>query len=141
MRILKSRVFRTVAAAVILFAALSGTAGVAARKTEAACAHEPKNVAQRLVLPTCTKDGWGEYQCRLCGRPFRKIYPATGHSLKRESLVTSATCTTDGLEYCKCSTCGYTCYRKIPKLGHNYVKTTENGQTVYKCRRCGITRI
>ena len=140
MRFFKSKCFRTIAAIVILFATLLGTAVVATRKTEAACDHEPVGMPLRYVAPTCTKAGWWEFRCKKCGTQYRKIYPATGHSLKREKVITSPTCTQDGLESCKCTECGYSCNRKIPKLGHNFVTRTVNGQKISECSRCGYRK-
>jgi hypothetical protein len=91
--------------------------------------------------PTCTEDGWYEYEtCTRCNySTFEKI-PATGHlhlAIKEENRI-EATCTTDGsyelVTYCTDD--GVEVSREtvsIPATGHLHLETKEENRIEATC--------
>lgn len=94
-----------------------------------------------VTLPSCTEQGYTEYECSKCNDTFIGDYiDATGHTF--ESSVFSATCTRDGYTFSRCSSCGYSQKSDIVSaLGHDYVTTTvaptctEKGYDLHTCSR------
>ena len=78
------------------------------------CQHAPEVI--RTTDSTCAEPGSVVSACRLCGKEFTEVVPATGHSFS------DPTCT----QAKGCSVCGVT---EGDALGHNYVSG--------KCERCG----
>ena len=106
-------------------------------------------------VPTCTEDGWEEYDtCSRCGYSNKVIIPATGHqhlSTREENRV-NPTCTSDGsydlVTYCTDDNAEISREKQtIPALGHNLIHhsakeptCTSIGWNEYDtCSRCDYT--
>ena len=95
--------------------------------------------------PTCTEDGYREYQCTECEQLRTEVLPARGHSYQNDKQI--PTCVADGYERRVCSECGaISDYKALERTGHDYaVRTrkeatcTENGEVVSVCTKCGDT--
>lgn len=95
----------------------------------AACEHNW--VAGTVHAPTCTEDGYTEYECSECHEEKHDdIVPATGHDYGEWTEVTPASCLTAGEEKRVCShDSSHVETRPIAALGHHYVDGI--------CDRCG----
>ena len=94
---------------------------------------------------TCTKDGYQNYICSVCGEERSEVIPATGHSYK-VTKSSEATCTRAGYVMHRCDNCGDTYKETTPALGHDYevvshtdATCTSSGRTVYMCKHCHRT--
>ena len=98
------------------------------------------------VAPTCTDQGYTEYECSLCGNSYYDNYvDAIGHTFETVNTI-APTCTQQGYTESYCSVCENT-YRDdyIDALGHNltdWVITLEptettQGRKEQSCLRCG----
>ena len=97
------------------------------------------------LTPTCTEDGWGDYEsCNRCDYSTYQAISAKGHDYGSE--VTPPTCTEDGCTTHTCAACGDTYVDTyVDKLGHTDVidepiaaTCTESGLTEGKhCTVCG----
>lgn len=97
--------------------------------------------------PTCTEEGEGVRECRICGELQTVTVPALGHDLIHHD-GSEATCTEGGwTEYDTCSRCDYTTYTATEPKGHTpevleavAPTCTENGLTEgSRCAVCGET--
>nr|MCR4709611.1 Ig-like domain-containing protein [Clostridiales bacterium] len=97
--------------------------------------------------PTCTEEGEGVRECRICGEHQTVTVPALGHDLIHHDGK-EATCTEGGWdEYDTCSRCDYTTYTATESKGHTpevleavAPTCTENGLTEgSRCAVCGET--
>ena len=110
-------------------------------------------VAEEIVAPTCTEEGYTLYRCTLHPTETYKadIVPALGHQADGNWVVTKApTCTEKGEEICQCvrhddgKTCSETFTRDIAPTGHDLVKTDATNRTCekdgnieyYTCKTC-----
>ena len=90
----------------------------------------------------CTKDGYTEYKCSVCGDTYKEVESTLGHLYSE--LTLEPTCTEDGYTEYECSECGDKYSKKIEKLGHllkvqkakraTYFETGYTGDTI--CTRC-----
>ncbi|MBE6985140.1 MAG: hypothetical protein E7434_05980, partial [Ruminococcaceae bacterium] len=99
------------------------------------------------VEPTCTTEGEGWINCRVCGYSPQldpEIIPALGHSY--ESVITDPTCDAAGYTTYTCTVCGDTYTAdETTALGHSYDEgvvtseptCTEAGVKTYTCANCG----
>ena len=99
--------------------------------------------------PTCTEDGYVEWDCTICEDWYTETIPAKGHTEVIDVAV-PATCTTDGkTEGSHCSVCGEVIKAQtvIKATGHNFgswsttksATCTESGTQTRKCAACGKT--
>ncbi len=104
--------------------------------------HEHDFVMADTVAPTCTKDGYTEYKCSVCGELRQdNIIPAKGHDYV--DTVVEPTCDDNGYTERICSACGDTTYTDQKNaLGHeasDWILISEScyGSTYEKhCIRC-----
>ena len=95
--------------------------------------------------PTCTKAGYGLFNCDICDSFSEVTVPALGHSYA-VSTAKEPTCEEAGEELHQCTRCGDSYTVPMDALSHNYVFSTntatctEEGANIYKCSRCGATR-
>ena len=94
---------------------------------------------------TCTEDGERTGVCKVCGKSFTDVIPATGHDWHLQSEK-AATCTEAGKQVYACANCFKTDERTINALGHDGSVVIPAvpagcltvGQTEGKsCSRCG----
>lgn len=52
----------------------------------------------------CTKDGYTEYKCSVCGDTYKEVESTLGHLYSE--LTLEPTCTEDGYTEYECSECG-----------------------------------
>ena len=78
---------------------------------------------------------------------FKKISPKSLHNFSKSWVETAETCTADGTMGYQCSACGVKYYEPI-KAHHNWQLVEENvpatdvhGSGLYKCNRCGETKV
>ena len=107
----------------------------------------------KVVDPTCTKDGYTLYKCKVHENETKKdnIVPALGHEADNNWYTTKgATCTEAGEETCKCVrhdngvTCDKLFTREVPAKGHKYVHfdmvdatcVDDGMKEYYKCSEC-----
>lgn len=86
--------------------------------------------ALKSVNPTCTEQGYTQYECRICGEIFNYDYVnAAGHSYTESA--SEATCITGKGILHKCSECGVSYIDNVTSepVGHNYVDGV--------CKNCG----
>ncbi len=97
--------------------------------------------------PTCTEEGEGVRECRICGELQTVKVPALGHDLIHHD-GSEGTCTEGGwTEYDTCSRCDYTTYTATEPKGHTpevveavEPTCTEDGLTEgSRCAVCGET--
>ena len=110
-------------------------------------------VVSKVVDPTCTKDGYTIYKCKVHANETKKdnIVPALGHEADNNWYTTKgATCTEAGEETCKCVrhdngvTCDKLFTREVPAKGHKYVHfdmvdatcVDDGMKEYYKCSEC-----
>lgn len=74
------------------------------------------------VEPTCTEDGYIEYECRVCGETYRDVLPATGHSWNETDRL-EPTETEDGYIEYTCAVCGDKYRQILPAKGRSEKKT------------------
>ncbi len=121
-----------------LSAMLFGT-GMVSASAEELCTHEYEPT---VISATCTKQGYTEYECTLCGDTYKDTFvEATGHNYAE--IVVKATCTEQGFTTHYCITCGYQYSDGYEEpTGHTYSETlfeptcTEYGYTMYACTSC-----
>lgn len=94
-------------------------------------------VAEKVVEPTCTKDGYTVFACTECGKKYSgAVTEKLGHDFISHDAK-SATCATFGYgEWRTCSRCAYNDYstKIVEKNGHVYDENDE-------CEICGFTHI
>ncbi len=97
------------------------------------------------TAPTCTEEGVGTRECRICGELQTIAVPALGHDLIRHEGK-EATCTEGGWsEYDTCARCDYSTYTATEPKGHTpevieavEPTCTETGLTEgSRCSVCG----
>ena len=99
----------------------------------------------KVIEPTCFRDGYTVYTCKLCGNTKHENYiPSTPHDY--EETVVKATCQTQGYTIHQCKNCSYSYTDNWTEaLEHDYEKTvtaptcTERGYTYYSCKNCGYS--
>ena len=76
---------------------------------------------QKVVVPTCTTDGYTVYECANCGDTYNANYvDALGHNYIVTKVVES-TCTAEGYSVYTCSRCGATFNDDVVSAnGHDY---------------------
>ena len=99
----------------------------------------------KTVEPTCTVDGYDEYDCELCNRTIKNnIVTALGHQYVSETIL--PTCVNRGYTTYKCTICNNS-YNSdyVDATGHNgeileKVDPTcdSRGYTKYKCTVCSV---
>ena len=110
------------------------------------------NYVPTTIEPTCTEEGYTEYECSLCGDTYKvDVTPATNHIEGEWRIVKQPTCTLSGLEALYCSKCDEIIQQnRIDSLGHDYsgaiiadVDSTcvQKGYSEIKCTRCDSTRV
>lgn len=92
----------------------------------AACKHQWGYVGTQD--PTCTKDGYVEWCCTLCGQTKKDKSPKLGHTWVNTASL-PATCTDKGYQYYQCTVCGDTKTETVKAMGHSYVWTTTKAAT------------
>ncbi len=95
---------------------------------EAFCTH-PNATSEETVAATCTEAGERTWTCADCGKTWKEIIPALGHSNDEGVVTTEPTCEATGVMTYTCTVCGSQKTETIPALGHNYVDGT--------CTNCG----
>lgn len=106
--------------------------------------HEHDYVVTNTVAPTCTKDGYTEYRCSVCGELKQDdVIPSSGHNYV--DTVVEPTCDNNGYTEHICSVCGDIWKDGfIPAKGHDYVYTVveptciSGGYTEGTCSVCGF---
>lgn len=97
--------------------------------------HNHVMVKHNAKAPTCTEDGWNEYEeCSICGYSTYEELEAIGHKYTDYTVTEEATCETKGSCTAECDNgCGEKDTKVIDALGHNY-EASDNG---YVCKTCG----
>ena len=105
--------------------------------------------ADKVVDPTCTKQGYTHHVCTVKGCTYAPVddtyVAATDHTWVKTQTNPPA-CTEHGTAFYKCSTCGATRTEKIAALGHDLSRCdllpdatcTQPGRAVGTCPRCGV---
>lgn len=97
--------------------------------------------AGKLIVPTCTQEGYTLRKCSVCGFEDKQdVKEALGHSYKETETVTP-TCEVDGYVEFQCETCKDIKRENVIKAtGHNWQKgavfaptCTDKGYTEYSC--------
>lgn len=103
---------------------------------------------RKVILPTCTEEGYAEYVCIDCGDRYEeegsRTQP-TGHTFGEWRTVTEATCTHGGEITRECGVCGASETAYTDKLTHEYGETIvvtpstccTEGEGVQYCVHCG----
>lgn len=109
---------------------------------------EQHNLAQSVIEPTCTQEGYTTYTCTVCGYSFRgNVKPALGHDIV-EYVDDTATCLEPGTKQPICSRGDVVADRVVSSaLGHSFVKYEKDnnascehdGTETSKCERCDAT--
>lgn len=95
-------------------------------------------MAEEVVAPTCTEDGYTTYHCTVCGyeEEHTNIVPATGHNFDKDEdwhnwhfveeyvtvdgeRVLVNVCENGGMRVRVCETCNYVEYTKVEATGHH----------------------
>ncbi len=72
--------------------------------------------SNKVVAPTCTKDGYTLHTCS-CGKSYKTdAVPALGHLYGNWTTTQQATSSSTGEKECTCTRCGHTQTETIPKL-------------------------
>ena len=94
------------------------------------------------VVATCTKDGYEDDVCKVCGyKTNHVVLPARGHQY--QETIQAATCTADGIKYHKCKGCSDQWAEVIKATGHDFdinlfeATCTEDGKNSKVCKKCG----
>ena len=105
--------------------------------------------ADKVVDPTCTKQGYTHHVCTVKGCTYAPVddtyVAATDHTWVKTQTNPPA-CTEQGTAFYKCSACGATRTEKIAALGHDLSRCdlvpdatcTQPGRAVGTCARCGV---
>lgn len=89
--------------------------------------------------PTCTEEGYVDYECSVCGETYTETIDALGHNMVEDEYYhIDPTCTEDGEEYWYCTRCSHTEDKIISALGHDY-STEDDDYGI--CRRCGESEV
>ncbi|MBO5935952.1 MAG: dockerin type I repeat-containing protein [Clostridia bacterium] len=121
---------------------------VAASLENLECVMTGHNMAETVIEPTCTNEGYTTNACTRCNYTDgakTNIMPKLMHGYRFDRSV-KATCAAEGYDLYKCMDCGSPTKTKIqPATGHSFkkgnaVKATciSDGYTEYKCSACGI---
>ena len=102
------------------------------------------NYYSYTIHPTCTKQGYTEYNCNNCSDSYVDNYvDALEHDYGDYIMSLRPTCIEKGSEYHRCSRCYDVQYRDVPTVEHNYyikqvVSPTCNdkGYSIYTCNMC-----
>jgi hypothetical protein len=103
---------------------------------------KPHNYLSKIVLPSCEKDGYTQYQCQNCGYTYTAdSVLALGHNYT--SIVTEPTCEEKGYTTNTCKNCEHTYVsNEINALGHCYKTETvaptvdTQGYDKHSCLHC-----
>ena len=105
--------------------------------------------ADKVVDPTCTKQGYTHHVCTVKGCTYAAVddtyVAATDHTWVK-TQTNAPTCTEQGTAFYKCSACDATRTEKIAALGHDLSRCdllpdascTKPGHVVGTCARCGV---
>jgi|GEM_PF-2415106 len=92
---------------------------------------------------TCTKNGWREESCSLCGMLNREVFSMRGHLFGDWYVVKESTGSEAGQERRDCCECSYFETKESALEGHEYVYEAqveptceEYGYDRYKCQDC-----
>lgn len=104
----------------------------------------PHNFTVTVVAPTCTRNGYTEHTCMLCGGSYKDNYvDALGHDYTE--TVVPPTCVEYGYTEYTCTRCGRSYIDNYVASGHDYTETIvppaceESGYTEHTCTLCGDT--
>lgn len=101
---------------------------------------------ETVVPPTCTKEGYTEFTCSVCGYSYKDNYTDKAPHDTVSHPGKAAKCTEKGYkDYVTCKNCDYTTFEETPVLGHDTetlgavaATCTKTGLTEGKrCKRCG----
>ena len=107
--------------------------------------HEHNYVAKETVAPTCTHEGYTEYEC-TCGHTYRDDYTYALEHNYQPVITSEPTCVEQGWVEYYCTVCGaYGDGNSIPATGeHDYQWVVEweadcefGGYKEYRCKGCG----
>lgn len=99
--------------------------------------------------PTCTEEGWGDYQrCMYCSYNTKadNMLPPAGHKYGEWVVTKESTCQENGAEVETCKICDHTETRAAALVEHNYIqKVTKptceaRGFTTFTCSVCGFVK-
>lgn len=99
-----------------------------------------------IVDATCTKAGYTDYTCTLCGDSYREELAAKGHSFGSWKTTKAATCTENGTKTRSCSRCDKKENQTIAASGHKYgagtviqeaASCSDLGTIRHTCANCG----
>lgn len=103
---------------------------------------------EKIVYPTCVKDGYTLHKCSECLLQETNPIPALGyHTWKDWNVTKEPTCTAAGEKERACEVCGETEQVDIPPLTHEFkgwevtkkATCAEEGLESNTCRRCNHT--
>ena len=69
---------------------------------------------------TCTEEGFGAYQCTMCGGRNKAVIPAKGHDYKEGVITRKPSCKQEGVRTFACKNCGAIKTETIAMLPHEY---------------------
>ncbi len=95
--------------------------------------------AETVIPATCTKNGYTEYTCKVCGDTYQDNETATAsHTYDNGRVTVEASCDTEGEKTFKCLYCEDSYTEAIPAKGHavdNWV--VEGTEAEGDCSDCG----
>ena len=107
---------------------------------DTACNH---NYQKNTTNPTCTKQGYTTYTCKICGDSYTDSEKAAlGHKYGNWTTDKSATCEGAGSEKRVCERCNNAETRTVAAKGHTYETVvtapscTETGYSTHTCKNC-----
>ena len=98
------------------------------------CDHQYEETAGQGA--SCGEDGSVTYLCRLCGREYTEIIPATGDHAYESAVTDEPTCGQEGVLTYTCTVCGDSYTEAIPATGEHVYEDDYDEE----CDECGDLR-